>query len=111
MQEYTISKKTRQELLDVFDNNHNIELKFFIYSEHLKTSRDREAEYLEELRMNPSLPMPQGLIYRTMTGIEEQIKQAPSGTSFGLYLEYEEPSNLDIESSRIHVKKFLIQKA
>jgi hypothetical protein len=75
MQEYTISNKTRRNIQKIFDNNHRIEVELYRAE---KTSRDLEKEYLEELRMNPSLPMPQGLIYRTMTGIEEQLKNALS---------------------------------
>lgn len=109
MQEYTISNKTRQELLDVFDNNHRIEIENFKIQ---KPSKDREVKYLEELKTNPNIPMPQNLIYRTMTGIEEQIKHASDNFPFGLYLEYEEPQPPDseINNSIFHLKRFPIQR-
>jgi hypothetical protein len=82
MQEYTISNKTRRNIQKIFDNNHRIEVELYRAE---KTSRDLEEEYLEELRMNPSLPLPQSLLYTTMAGIEEQLKHASSDKPFGFY--------------------------
>ena len=103
MNTYTISDKTRQEILKVFENNHRIELEYF---KNKKTSKEREVEYLEESKTNPNIPL-HCLIYKTMTGIEQQIKNASDNFPVGFYLEYNEPPYIDYE---FIMKKFLIQK-
>jgi hypothetical protein len=41
-----------------------------------KTTKQKEQEYLEQLKTNPDLELPEELLYTTMTGMNLQIDQS-----------------------------------
>jgi hypothetical protein len=75
---YTISEKTRQMLLDTFNENENLEIE---YHPNSKTTKEIEKDYLAEKLNNLNIEIPSKLLFSTMSGIEEQILRCDSDTN------------------------------
>jgi hypothetical protein len=85
---YTITEKTRQMLIDTFNENEKNEN---FYYPNSKTTKELEKDYLAEKLDNLNLELPSKLLFSTMSGIEEQILRCvsdnrPSSDNVGGFL-------------------------
>ena len=67
---YNITEKTRQMLIEVFNENEKNEK---LYYPNSRTMKEIEKDYLIEKLNNLNLELPSNLLFSTMTGIGEQI--------------------------------------
>ena len=70
-----LTQSQRKLLEEVFNDNEYIERNIMNCKQ---TTKDREKQYLEDLKENPNLELPSVLNLNTITGIEEQIKKLNS---------------------------------
>jgi hypothetical protein len=92
---FTISDQTRQQILEVFDKNEELQ-KSYGYK---TTTKQREKAYLEAKINDSNLEIPSDLRFSTEAGIEWQIQYANRGSSEncigfgGRYVVYLEPTD------------------
>ena len=77
---YNITEKTRQMIIEVFNENEKNEN---LYYPNSKTTKEMEKDYLVEKLNNSNLEIPSNLLFSTMTGIEEQILRCNNGNGYG----------------------------
>lgn len=73
----TIQKNRLEELLNhvrrCLENNDKFETERQKWHPYEKTAKQKEQEYLEQLKLNPDLEIPEELLYTTMTGMNIQL--------------------------------------
>lgn len=74
---FNISDQTRQQILEAFDKNEELERKYG----YKTTTKQREKEYLEAKINDPNLEIPPDLRFSTNAGIEWQIQFANRAAS------------------------------
>jgi hypothetical protein len=80
---FTLTQEAKEYFESIFNENEKLE-KLYIekgcesfrkYNPDNTTTKNLENKYLEQLKTQPDLEVPSSLYYRTITGIEEQIRR------------------------------------